>query len=482
MPAAAARRARAPQPPARGKGARRRGRASRAQPLEQRVLLTATLCLLAFGAVMVYSASSATSLLQGRGTGSAYLIKFLVYGAIGLVLMRVLARDGLARVQGVIGPLLAVSFVLVLAVHVPHLGVSVNGARRWLGTGPLQFQPSELLKLALLLYAATLLARRPERVHDLRELLNPLLVVVGGACLLIATQPDLGTTMVIICTTVALLVTAGIPMRKLVLLAGALVALVLLYAIVRPYARARLTSFMNPWAHAAGSGFQAVQGQIAIGSGGVLRAGPGEPAAPAHTCASCPRRGGAVSTPAGAKRHDGAVSSAPRRIVIAAGGTAGHVVPALAVAEALRAEGAEVAFIGGARAEARLVPAAGFQLHTIAVEALSRTNPLRAVRALARAAAALPRARRILAALAPDAVMGGGGYVAGPVALAALTLRLPVVLTEADSRMGLSNRILAPFARRVCLAFPPSSRRSRLAARASRRYRVTGRPMYPRRH
>jgi len=240
------------------------------------LLLTATLCLLAFGAVMVYSASSATSLLQGRGNGSAYLIKFLVYGAIGLVLMRVLARDGLARAQGVIAPLLAVSFALVLAVHVPHLGVSVNGARRWLGTGPLQFQPSELMKLALLLYAATLLARRPERVHDLRELLNPLLVVVGGACLLIATQPDLGTTMVIICTTAALLVAAGIPLRKLGLLAGGLVALVFLYALVRPYARARLTSFLNPWAHAGGSGFQAVQGQIAIGSGGLFGTGPGE--------------------------------------------------------------------------------------------------------------------------------------------------------------------------------------------------------------
>jgi cell division protein FtsW len=240
------------------------------------MLLTATLCLLAFGAVMVYSASSATTLLQGRGNGSAYLIKFLVYGAIGLVLMRVLARDGLARVQGVIAPLLAVSFALVLAVHIPHLGVSVNGARRWLGTGPLQFQPSELMKLALLLYAATLLARRPERVHDLRELLNPLLVVVGGACLLIATQPDLGTAMVIICTIAALLVAAGIPLRKLGLLAASLVALVLLYALVRPYARARLTSFMNPWAHAAGSGFQAVQGQIAIGSGGLFGSGPGE--------------------------------------------------------------------------------------------------------------------------------------------------------------------------------------------------------------
>jgi UDP-N-acetylglucosamine--N-acetylmuramyl-(pentapeptide) pyrophosphoryl-undecaprenol N-acetylglucosamine transferase len=167
------------------------------------------------------------------------------------------------------------------------------------------------------------------------------------------------------------------------------------------------------------------------------------------------------------------------KIVIAAGGTAGHVVPALAVAEALRADGVEVAFIGGVRAEARLVPAAGFPLHTIAVEGLSRTNPLRAARALARATVALPRARGILATLAPDAVMGGGGYVAGPVALAALTLRVPVVLTEADSQMGLSNRILAPFARRVCLSFPPSSRPSAAAVRSSSRYLVTGRPTYP---
>ncbi len=157
-------------------------------------------------------------------------------------------------------------------------------------------------------------------------------------------------------------------------------------------------------------------------------------------------------------------------------------MPALAVAESLRAEGVEVAFIGGARAEARLVPAAGFELHTIAVEALSRTSPLRAARALALAAAALPRARRLVRALGADAVMGGGGYVAGPVALAALTLRVPIVLTEADSRMGLSNRILAPFARRVCLAFPPSARPWPGAVRRSARYRVTGRPMYPPAH
>lgn len=249
---------------------------SRGQPLEHRILLTATLCLLAFGAVMVYSSSSASSLLQGKGSGTGYLVKFVVYGTLGLVVMRVLARDGIARVQGLVGPLLAVSFVLVLAVHIPHVGVSVNGARRWLGSGPLQFQPSELLKLALVLYSATLLARRPQRVHDLRELSKPLLAVVGCACLLVATQPDLGTAMVIAFTTCSLLVVAGISMRNLAIIGGCAFAAVALYAIARPYARARLTSFIDPWAHASGSGFQAVQGQIAIGSGGLFGVGPGE--------------------------------------------------------------------------------------------------------------------------------------------------------------------------------------------------------------
>ncbi len=249
---------------------------SHGQPLEHRILLTATLCLLAFGAVMVYSSSSASSLLQGKGSGTGYLVKFVVYGALGLVVMQVLARDGLARVQGLVGPLLAVSFLLVLAVHIPHVGVSVNGARRWLGSGPLQFQPSELLKLALVLYTATLLAARPQRVKDLRELCRPLLLVVGAASLLVVTQPDLGTAMVIAFTTCALLVAAGIPSRNLAIIGGSSLALVALYALARPYARARLTSFLDPWAHASGSGFQAVQGQIAIGSGGLLGVGPGE--------------------------------------------------------------------------------------------------------------------------------------------------------------------------------------------------------------
>src|ERR1700690_3220543 len=116
------------------------------------------------------------------------------------------------------------------------------------------------------------------------------------------------------------------------------------------------------------------------------------------------------------------------RILIGAGGTAGHVVPALAVADALRAEGAEVSFIGGDRAEAELVPAAGFELHRLRVQGLSRSNPLKALRAILLAALAVGRARRLLRRIAPDAVMGGGGYVSGSVGLAALTLRLPLVL------------------------------------------------------
>ncbi len=158
------------------------------------------------------------------------------------------------------------------------------------------------------------------------------------------------------------------------------------------------------------------------------------------------------------------------KIAIAAGGTAGHVAPALAVADALRADGAEVTFVGGARAEAQLVPAAGYPLHTISVEGMSRTNPLLAVRAVVRAALAVPRARAILRALNPDAVLGGGGYVAGPVGLAALSLRVPLVLSEADSHLGLANRLLARGARRVCLAFP-------IPGRDEVRYRVTGRPI-----
>jgi UDP-N-acetylglucosamine--N-acetylmuramyl-(pentapeptide) pyrophosphoryl-undecaprenol N-acetylglucosamine transferase len=158
--------------------------------------------------------------------------------------------------------------------------------------------------------------------------------------------------------------------------------------------------------------------------------------------------------------------------VIGAGGTAGHVVPALAVADALRAEGAEVVFVGGERAERELVPAASYELRTLRIRPLHRRRPDLAARAALVDAIAVVAARRLLAELRPAAALGAGGYVAGPVGLAAVLGRVPLFLLEADSHMGLANRLLAPFARRLFLSFP-------IQGRDGSRYRVIGRPVPP---
>ena len=156
---------------------------------------------------------------------------------------------------------------------------------------------------------------------------------------------------------------------------------------------------------------------------------------------------------------------------MAAGGTAGHVVPAMAVAAELRASGAEVSFLGTReRIEAELVPAAGYEIDFLKVRGIDRRNPLRAAGAAAEALTAVEAARRSIRRREADVVMGGGGFVAGPAGLGAVLSRTPLVLTEADSHLGLANRLLASRARRVCLAFP-------IAGREGERYLVTGRPV-----
>jgi cell division protein FtsW len=248
---------------------------TRTRPIEEDVLLTAVLCLFAFGAVMVYSASSASTVVKGGGDGMGFLVKYLLYGAAGLVALRLAARVPLQRVLDLTGPFLVAAFVCLVLVEVPGIGVTVNGATRWLGAGPLQFQPSEIAKLALVLYAARFLAERPRGFRRPKDLL-PLGLVSGTAVLLVATQPDLGTALVICFTMGAMLVAAGIPIRWLAGFAGAGAVLVTLYAFSAPYRRARLTSFLDPWSHAGDAGFQAVQGQIALGSGGLFGRGLGE--------------------------------------------------------------------------------------------------------------------------------------------------------------------------------------------------------------
>src|SRR5262245_22197935 len=161
--------------------------------------------------------------------------------------------------------------------------------------------------------------------------------------------------------------------------------------------------------------------------------------------------------------------------VVAAGGTAGHVRPALAVAEVLRDRGATVTFAGSPdRVESRLVPEAGFELDTFPVTGFPRRPGLELVRALVRAVRAPFLCLSILGRRRPDVVLGGGGYVAGPMVLAARLRRIPAVLTEADAHLGLANRLAAPFARRVFLAYEVDGRHGP-------RYRVVGRPI-PRAH
>ena len=159
------------------------------------------------------------------------------------------------------------------------------------------------------------------------------------------------------------------------------------------------------------------------------------------------------------------------RCLIAAGGTAGHVLPALAVAEALRARGVHVTFAGSPdRIEARLVPEAGYELDTFRISGLPRRPSPALLRALLLAGRAPRACARILSARRPDVVLGGGGYVSGPMVYAASRRRLPAALMEADAHLGLANRLATPFARRVFLSFP-------IAGRDGPKYLVTGRPI-----
>jgi cell division protein FtsW len=256
-------------------------------PLEHRILMTATLCLLAFGAVMVYSATSPLGVIGphgavagGVGLGTGQFLRYLVFGAIGLVLMHILARGGLVLLNERLVRLLVFgSLALVALVLVPHFGVSVNGARRWFAAGPIQFQPSELVKLALVLYVARYLAEHPKRVRGARglpALIGPIALLAGPGCLLILLEPDMGTTLVVLFAIGALLVAAGVPRRHLVLLAAVTVVLGFLFVAFEPYQRARLTSFLHPWSSRSTAGFQAVQGQIALGSGGLFGVGLGK--------------------------------------------------------------------------------------------------------------------------------------------------------------------------------------------------------------
>jgi cell division protein FtsW len=263
----------------RRRGPRRSAEARVVPPLEHRILLTAALCLLAFGAVMVYSASSPQGVLKG-GSGTGEFVRYLMFGGLGVIAMYVLERCGLrVLTPRIVNMMLLGSFVLLLLVMVPGVGVDLNGARRWIHSGPLQFQPSELMKLALIMWTARYLTDNPKRIaRPFKDAFKPFLVVIGPACALIAAEPDLGTTLVVALSIVALLVGAGLPLRHLLPLGGIVVCCLAVLVMMRPYELTRLTSFLHSSSAScqAGPCYQGMQGQIALGSGGLFGVGLGK--------------------------------------------------------------------------------------------------------------------------------------------------------------------------------------------------------------
>jgi cell division protein FtsW len=243
--------------------------------VEYSLLLTATLCLLAFGVVMVFSASSTTSLLGEPGDGAYYLKRTLIFGVAGLLLMRILAVRGVATLRRLTPMILGASFVLCLAVMVPGIGMEVNGSRAWIGAGPIQIQPSELMKIALILFAAHLLTTRPEVLRGGVGALMPVLGVIGAGVVIVGVG-DLGTALVICLAVCALLIAAGVRLRDVGLLAAGAGAVVLLAVLIEPYRVARITSFLDPGGDPGGAGFQVTQAKIALGSGGLFGVGLGE--------------------------------------------------------------------------------------------------------------------------------------------------------------------------------------------------------------
>jgi cell division protein FtsW len=240
--------------------------------LEWQLLVLVPLALTAFGLVMVYSATSSSAAL-GNGNPMGYLERQTAYALIGITLMVCAARTDFRKLR-TLAPGLVIA-ALGLCLVVLGIGQRINGARRWIGFGPAAFQPSELAKLAILVWCAAYLARKPAP-RTLRELARPLGLLVGIFCALILVEPDLGTVITIVVMVGAMLLVAGIPLPTLASAYGIVFGLAAIASWVSPYRRARLLVFLDPWKDPTNNGLQNVQALISLGSGGVFGRGLGQ--------------------------------------------------------------------------------------------------------------------------------------------------------------------------------------------------------------
>jgi cell division protein FtsW len=235
--------------------------------------IIATLNLL--GLVMVMSASSVVA-LDDYGSSWYVVMRQAMWLALGAVACVVVLRVDYHRWRRLGGPALVLTAVLLALVLVPGVGITVNGASRWLGYGPLSLQPSELAKLTMLLFAADLLARRAAWMDDVRLTLVPVAAVFGAVALLLMLQPNLGTTLVLGAIVLSLLWVAGTPFIPLTGLAAAGAVMATGLALWAPYRRARVLAFLDPWADYQNTGYQNIQSLVGVASGGITGIGLGE--------------------------------------------------------------------------------------------------------------------------------------------------------------------------------------------------------------
>ena len=244
----------------------------RQRSLEWQLLVLITLGLTAFGLIMVYSSTSASAAL-GNGNPTGYLERQGAYAFLGFAVLVVAARTDFRKLRA-LAPML-VGAALFLCVAVLAVGTRVNGARRWIGVGSATFQPSELAKLALVVWAAAYLARRPAP-RTLKELARPIGLLVGLFCILILAEPDLGTVITVVVMIGAVLLVSGTPLPVLGIAYTLVFGAGAIAAWSSPYRRVRLFTFLDPWKDPLGAGLQNVQAQISIGSGGIFGRGLGQ--------------------------------------------------------------------------------------------------------------------------------------------------------------------------------------------------------------
>lgn len=242
------------------------------------LLFGATLALVVVGLWMVFDSSYVKTLDNAKmGFDAFYFVKKQAVGVIvGLMAMLTLANVGYWRLRVYAVPLMLVSLGLLCAVWLPGIGHRENNASRWLHLGPLTIQPSELAKVALVLYLAALLSRAHCKVRDLFEGLGPPLLVSGITLLLIEREPDLGTAAVLFLAVVTQLFLAGARKRHIALILSIAGLAVMLMISGFGHRQGRIQTFLNPESDKKGIGYQIYHSRLAVGSGQLLGMGLGQ--------------------------------------------------------------------------------------------------------------------------------------------------------------------------------------------------------------